>query len=322
MVNTIQLSIVITAYNEEENILPLMNEIEKVFGDNPEVEVIFVNDGSTDETSNEIGKINDPRVKMIELSKNFGQSAAMAAGIDYAKGEYIVTMDGDLQNDPSDISPMLTKLKEENLDLVVGIRTNRKDDFLTRKIPSRIANAIIRTTTKVKMQDYGCTLKVFRCHIAKSLELYGEMHRFIPILASIEGAKIGEMKVKHHSRRFGKSKYGINRTMKVISDLLLMLFRKKYMNKPMHLFGIAGLSLFSIGIIINIYLGVLKLAGNDVWGKPLLMLGFMMIFVGIQFITVGIISELLMRIYYESQKKKHYKVRKVSTASGDEEKPA
>ena len=319
MERKVQISIVITVYNEQENIKPLFNNIFDAFGENSGIEIIFVDDGSTDDTPKVIHLIRDDRVKLIELSKNYGQSAAMAAGIDYATGDFIVTMDGDLQNDPDDILPMLDKLKKERLDLVAGIRVNRKDAKLKRKIPSKIANAFIRVATNVKMKDYGCTLKVFRQHIAKTLELYGEMHRFIPVLASMEGARIGQMNVKHHPRKYGESKYGLNRIMKVVSDLLLMLFRKKYMNKPMHLFGAAGITLFSIGIIINIYLGILKVLGNDVWGKPLLMLGFMMIFVGVQFITVGIIAELLMRIYYESQSKKHYKIRKISETTKQKE---
>src|SRR6056297_3018391 len=248
------ISIVVTVYNEEENILPLTDRLFNVFGDDPDIEILFVDDGSTDNTCEVIHSIRDDRVKLIELSKNYGQSAAMAAGIDYASGAYIVTMDGDLQNDPADIYPMLYKLKKEELDLVAGIRVNRKDAVLRRKIPSKIANAFIRYATQVKMSDYGCTLKVFRSPTAKNLELYGEMHRFIPVLATMEGARIGEMNVQHHPRKFGKSKYGLNRIMKVVSDLLLMLFRKKYMNKPMHLFGTAGITLFSAGILVNLYL--------------------------------------------------------------------
>lgn len=307
-----KISIVICVYNEEENIKPLVEQIETSIPDF-DYEIVYVDDGSTDNTVKEIKALNRKRIKLIELKKNYGQSSALAAGIEHAEGDYIITMDGDLQNDPSDI-PMMLKIAEEGeWDLVAGIRKNRKDGMFLRKIPSKIANFVIRVTTKVKMKDYGCTLKVFEKETAKSLGLYGELHRFIPVLAYLEGASITQVDVKHHARSFGKSKYGIGRTFKVVSDLLLMIFFKKYMQKPMHLFGNTGLLLFTIGFFINVYLLVLKLLGNDIWGKPLLMLGILLVLAGIQLITIGIVADLLVRTYFESQQKKPYKVKKVST---------
>jgi glycosyltransferase involved in cell wall biosynthesis len=304
----VYLSIVIAVYNEEKNICPLIDRIYQELG-NYEMEIIFVDDGSTDATAEEIRQMTGTVVKLIRLNKNYGQSAALSAGIDHATGDYIVTMDGDLQNDPADIAHMLTKLKSEKLDLVVGIRKERKDKYLLRKVPSRFANAFIGAVTKTKIKDNGCALKVFTSEMAKSIDLYGELHRFIPLMASLHGAKIGEIHVQHHSRKNGKSKYGLSRIFKVLSDLLLMIFMKKYLNKPMHLFGKSGLLLSGIGLLINIYLLGLKIGGQDIWGKPLLILGVLLLIAGFQLVTTGVIAELLMRTYYESQNKKQYSVR-------------
>jgi glycosyltransferase involved in cell wall biosynthesis len=304
----VYLSIVIAVYNEEKNICPLIDRIYQELG-NYEMEIIFVDDGSTDATAEEIRQMTGTVVKLIRLNKNYGQSAALSAGIDHATGDYIVTMDGDLQNDPADIAHMLTKLKSEKLDLVVGIRKERKDKYLLRKVPSRFANAFIGAVTKTKIKDNGCALKVFTSEMAKSIDLYGELHRFIPLMASLHGTKIGEIHVQHHSRKNGKSKYGLSRIFKVLSDLLLMIFMKKYLNKPMHLFGKSGLLLSGIGLLINIYLLGLKIGGQDIWGKPLLILGVLLLIAGFQLVTTGVIAELLMRTYYESQNKKQYSVR-------------
>lgn len=308
-----KLSIVVGVYNEEENIKPLTKAIEEAL-EGCDYEIIFVDDGSTDKTAKEIRSIDNDRIILVQLKKNFGQSSAMAAGIDQAVGDYIVTIDGDLQNDPSDIPAMLQKLKDEDLDLVAGIRKNRQDGMFLRKVPSKIANFVIRLTTEVKMKDYGCTLKVYTKDTAKSLGLYGELHRFIPVLAHLDGARLGQMDVKHHPRKFGKSKYGLGRTFKVVSDLIFMLFMKKYLQKPMHLFGNFGILVLIAGIVINIYLGILKAMGQDIWGKPLLILGVILLIAGIQLITIGIMAEMLMRTYYESQKKKPYKIRKIFTS--------
>ncbi len=231
------------------------------------------------------------------------------AGIDHAEGEFIATMDGDLQNDPTDIPEMLRVAREGGWDMVAGNRANRQDGFILRKLPSRIANYIIRNSSGVQLKDYGCALKVLRADLAKDLGLYGELHRFIPVLAHLEGGKITQVDVKHHPRQFGKSKYGLSRTFKVVSDLLLMLFFKRYMQKPMHLFGNSGLLLLALGLLINGYLLVLKILGQDIWGRPLLLLGMILLLSGIQFITIGITVEIQMRTYFESQQKKPYKIR-------------
>ncbi len=307
-----ELSVVITVMNEEENIKPLIEEIRKAL---PAIdyEVIFVDDGSEDGTRREIIAHADERIKLVELRKNYGQSTAMTAGIDHTTGEYIALLDGDLQNDPSDIPFMLQKLKDEDWDVVAGNRANRQDGMVLRKIPSKIANALIRRMTGVYIKDYGCTLKIFRREIAEDLGLYGELHRFIPVLAKLQGARITQVDVKHHARIHGKSKYGINRTFKVISDLILMVFFRKYIQKPMHLFGSIGFIAFFLGALINGYLLVLKLLGHDIWGKPLLILGLIFLLGGVQLITLGILAEVNVRTYFESQNKKTYQVRKFFT---------
>ncbi|MCR9288654.1 MAG: glycosyltransferase family 2 protein [Bacteroidetes bacterium] len=305
-----KLSVVIAVYNEELNVKPLTEQITNAL-EGYDYEIIFVDDGSSDNTIPNLKAIDNSALKIIEFRKNYGQSSALMAGIDYAIGDYIITLDGDLQNDPSDIPMMLKMAEEGDWDLVAGIRKKRQDGMLLRKIPSKIANWIIRQASGVRMKDYGCALKVFKSEIAKDLGLYGELHRFMPVLAVLEGAKMTQVDVKHHARQFGVSKYGLGRTFKVISDLLLMVFFKKYMQKPMHLFGTWGVGLFSIGVLINLYLGFLKLQGQDIWGKPLLILGLMLVLGGIQLITVGIIVEIMMRTYFESQQKRPYKVRNV-----------
>ena len=306
----IKISVVVTVYNEEENIRPLVERITAAL-DGMEYEMVYVDDGSTDNTLKELFSVDHPRLKVVELRKNYGQSSALMAGIEKAEGEYIATMDGDLQNDPSDIPNMLKLAEEGGYDMVAGERANRKDGMVLRKIPSMIANYIIRNTSGVHLRDYGCAMRVFRGELAKELGIYGELHRFIPVLASLEGAKIVQIPVKHHARQFGKSKYGLNRTFKVISDLLLMLFFKRYMQKPMHLFGNTGVFLFAVGALINLYLIVLKILGHDIWGKPLLILGLMLVLGGIQFITIGIVIEIQVRTYFESQQKRPYKIRKI-----------
>jgi glycosyltransferase involved in cell wall biosynthesis len=309
-----QLSVVVCVYNEELNIRPLSEQIKSALaGFN--FEAIFVDDGSTDRTREEIMGINDERFVLVELKRNYGQSSALQAGIDHAEGEHIVLLDGDLQNDPADIPSMLKMAIDGKWDLVAGVRANRKDGMFLRKIPSKIANYIIRESTGIKMKDLGCTLKVFTKEAAKSIHIYGELHRFIPVLVALEGnVRITQVDVNHRPREFGKSKYNLSRTTRVMSDLLLMLFFKKYMQRPMHFFGGLGIITFGLGILINLYLLILKLFGHDLWGKPILILGLMLVVAGIQFITIGIMAELQMRTYFESQNKTPYQVRKVVTA--------
>jgi glycosyltransferase involved in cell wall biosynthesis len=308
-----ELSVVITVMNEEDNIKPLLENVRTALS-GMDYEVILVDDGSTDKTKTQVLSYADDRTVLVELRKNYGQSTAMMAGIDHSKGRYVALLDGDLQNDPSDIPAMLDLLNREDWDVVAGNRKNRQDGFFLRKIPSGIANSIIRRMTGVYIKDYGCTLKVFRREIAEELNLYGELHRFIPVLAKLQGAKITQVDVKHHPRKFGKSKYGIGRTFRVLSDLILMVFFRKYIQKPMHLFGTIGFISFGFGVIINLYLLVLKIMGHDIWGKPLLILGLIFLLGGIQLITIGILAEISVRTYFESQNKKTYTVRKVYQA--------
>lgn len=294
--------------NEEESIKPLLEHVnQSLVG--WDYEVVLVDDGSTDRTVEEIKAHSNRHTRAVILNKNYGQTTAMAAGIDAADGDYIVTLDGDLQNDPSDIPAMIAKLEAEDLDVVAGIRANRQDGMFLRKIPSQMANALIRKLTGVYLHDYGCTLKVFRKDIAKNLGLYGELHRFIPVLAQLQGARLDEMPVKHHARQYGKSKYGLGRTFKVVSDLMLMVFFQKYFQRPIHLFGTAGLLTFGIGVLINIYLLVIKILGHEIGGRPLLILGITLVIGGIQLITIGIVAELIVRTYYESQDKKTFRVK-------------
>lgn len=305
-----ELSVVIPVMNEEDNIKPLLEAVKTALA-GLDYEIILVDDGSADGTKRQVLKYADDHTVFVELRKNYGQSTAMTAGIDFAKGTYIAMIDGDLQNDPGDIPAMLEHLKEGDWDVVAGNRKNRQDGALLRKFPSRIANALIRRWTGVYIKDYGCTLKVFRREIAEDLGLYGELHRFIPVLAKMQGARITQVDVKHHARKFGKSKYGINRTFKVLSDLVLMVFFRRYIQKPMHLFGTLGFISFGAGVLINIYLLILKILGNDIWGKPILILGLIFLLGGIQLITLGILAEIAVRTYFESQHKKRYQVRHV-----------
>ncbi|MEM9991443.1 MAG: glycosyltransferase family 2 protein [Bacteroidota bacterium] len=306
----IKVSVVVCVYNEQENIRPLVQQITDALKGH-EYEIVYVDDGSTDGTLRELYALEHDRLRVVEFRKNYGQSPALMAGIDYAQGEYIVTMDGDLQNDPSDIPTMLALAEEGNYDMVAGNRANRKDGALFRKIPSAIANTIIRNIAGVHLKDYGCALKIIRAEVAKDLGLYGELHRFMPVLVALETPRITQIDVKHHARQFGQSKYGLGRTFKVLSDLMLMLFFKRYAQKPMHLFGNLGMFTFGIGSLISLYFAVLKLMGQDIWGRPLFILGFILIIAGIQFITIGILVEVQMRTYFESQQRRPYRVRNV-----------
>jgi len=308
-----KVSFVVPLFNEKENIEALCRAISAAMEPTSySYEMILVNDGSTDNSWAELSRLAGEYKNLValDLITNYGQSSALSAGIDQAVGELIVLMDGDMQNDPADVPMMLETLKEKDCDVVSGERIHRKDSALFRKIPSRIANFFIRLITGVKLKDYGCALRVFRSDIARNLGLYGELHRFIPVLAVLQGARMEQVPVKHSKRKYGKSNYGMGRTFRVASDLLLIVFFKRYQNRPIHFFGTLGLLTFGAGALIDLYFLVLKLLGNDIWGKPLLLLGFMLTIGGIQIITIGIISEILMRTYYESQHKKPYRVKR------------
>jgi glycosyltransferase involved in cell wall biosynthesis len=310
-----KLSLVICVFNEEPNISRLVREIFTAL-QNINFEAIFVDDGSSDNTREEIRKIDDDRIILVELKRNYGQSSALQAGIDMAEGDYIALIDGDLQNDPADIPGMLAIAETEGVDMVAGIRVNRRDGMFLRKVPSKIANYIIRNSTGTQITDLGCTLKVFTNEAVKSIHIYGELHRFIPVLLALEGfTRFSQLEVNHRPRQFGNSKYNLRRTTHVIGDLLLMLFFKKYMQRPMHFFSQLGIFTFAIGVVINLYFLILKIFGFEIWGKPLLLLGILLILGGIQFITIGILAELQMRTYYEGQGKKPYRVHKVSPTS-------
>lgn len=304
------LSVVICVFNEADNIEPLIQQLDAQL-QNIDYELVFVDDGSSDMTLSRLKNRRHPRLRIVEFRRNFGQSAALAAGIAQARGEWIATMDGDLQNDPADIPRMWTIARERDLDMLAGVRQKRQDGMFLRKIPSKIANWLIRHASGVYQHDYGCTLRVFRADLAKSLGLYGELHRFIPVLADLEGARMDETPVRHHARQHGKSKYGINRTMRVLSDLLLILFLKRFRHKPMHLFGGWGVFSLLAGSLILAYLFLEKLLGHDIWGRPLMILGLVLFMAGLQLIALGILAELQVRTYYESQDKKPYRIRHV-----------
>ena len=310
------LSIVVPLFNEQDNVVLLTQKIhESLAGYN--YQIVYVDDFSTDDTKKVVKGMNDQKVHLIELKKNYGQSLALAAGIDYAEGDFIITMDGDLQNDPSDIPQMLEHAVGGEYDLITGIRQKRKDSLI-KKIPSKIANFLVRRVTKLDIKDNGCALKVFTKDIAKGLNLYGEMHRFITLLAHLEGAQIKQLPVKHHARHAGVSKYGLERVFKVVADMMLLLFIRKYFQRPIHLFGILGVLLIFLGILMELYLLVVKFGfGEDIGNRPLLIFGMMFILGGIQLFTIGIVMELLIRTYYESQQKRPYRIKKISV--GDRE---
>ncbi|MCM5664167.1 glycosyltransferase family 2 protein [Galbibacter mesophilus] len=303
------ISLVIPVYNEEENVTPLVKQIDEALV-GFSYQIILIDDFSTDNTRATIKGIQHSNLFLIELKKNYGQSLALAAGIEFATGKFIVTMDGDMQNDPADILSMIEIAESEDWDVVTGFREKRKDHFI-KTIPSKIANFIIRKSTKLNLKDQGCALKVFTRETAKELKLYGEMHRFINLLAYLNGARIKEVSVNHYPRKFGKSKYGLERIFKVINDLLLIIFKRKHLQKPMYFFGNIGLVFFILGFLTTGFLFIQKISGNEIGNRPLLTMGVLFIIVGIQFVTIGVLADLLMRTYYESQKEKPYKIRKV-----------
>jgi len=316
------LSVVVPVYNEHDN-LPLLYDavcaaLKEIAYD---WELILVDDGSKDGSFDVLRNLaeKDPaRVRVVGLRRNFGQTAAIAAGIDHARGEYIVLMDADLQNDPIDIPRMLEKI-EEGYDVVSGWRVKRQDAFITRTLPSRMANGLISWVTGVHLHDYGCTLKAYRREVITGFRLYGEMHRFIPVYASSVGARIIEMKVNHHPRRFGKAKYGLERTMKVVLDLFTVKFLNQYANKPIYLFGGAGMILMLFSFALLLYLFIRRVFfGVSVLASPFFQMSTMIFILGFQSILMGLIAELLARTYHESQGKPTYTVREVLNISQNE----
>ncbi|MDZ7957693.1 MAG: glycosyltransferase family 2 protein [Aulosira sp. DedQUE10] len=308
------ISVVVPVRDEVES-LPLLLEAiaSAVTGNQLTYEIICVDDGSTDGSAELLKQLAQSRndLKAVILRRNYGQTAAMAAGFNHALAKVIVTLDADLQNDPADIPILLTKL-EEGYDLVSGWRHKRQDAKLSRLLPSKIANWLIGSITGVKLHDYGCSLKAYRAEVLADMNLYGELHRFLPALAYIEGARITEIPVRHHPRRFGRSKYGLSRTFRVMMDLLTISFMKKFLTKPMHVFGLLGLLSMVLGAIIGIYLTFIKLAWGEMIGnRPLLILAVLLLVTGVQLFSFGLLAELLMRTYHESQGRPIYRVREV-----------
>lgn len=321
----VQVSVVVPMYNEVDNSAALIDAVQAALGSAPFAwELIVVDDGSRDGTvaalqkrAREVG----PHIRILPLRRNFKQTAAMQAGIDAARGDVIVTMDGDLQNDPADIPAMVRQLVEGDLDLVAGWRRDRQDGLWLRKIPSRIANALIRKITALPFRDLGCSLKVYRASVLKEVRLFGEMHRFIPAWMAMvtSPSRMAEAAVNHRSRQAGTSKYGLSRTFRVLVDVLTVHFFLKFGSRPGHFFGGIGLVVMAAGLLMLAYLGVLKLSGEDIGGRPLLLLGFFAILSAIQFLTVGVLAELVIRLYYDrpSRSRQYYLADTPNTPSTD-----
>lgn len=307
------ISVVVPMFNEAETIPKLVKEVDAALSkSNYNFELICIDDGSSDTTANTLAKLAKihKNLKPIYFRRNYGQTAAMQAGFDHANGDVIVTMDGDLQNDPKDILNLVQHMQKTGVDIVSGWRKNRKDHAIKRNFPSRIANWIIGRMTGVKLHDYGCSLKAYRADLMKNIKIYGELHRFIPAIASQFGATVDEIVVTHHARAHGESNYGIDRTFRVILDLILMTFFLKYLQRPMHAFGYMGLLCLVPGGVMGTYLTTIKILGADIGGRPLLLLSVLLILIGVQLLGMGIIGELLMRIYHEPEGRKQYLTRK------------
>lgn len=305
-------SIVIPLYNEEDNVELLHERIKDALNGLVDYEIIYVDDGSTDRTLSLLEEIQKKysNVIILSLRRNFGQTAAFAAGFDFARGDIIVTMDGDLQNDPNDIPKLLGLIKDN--DLVSGWRKNRKDPFFSRRLPSIMANWLISKVTGVMLHDYGCSLKAYRRDVIKNLKLYGEMHRFIPAVASWYGVRIAEVETRHHPRMRGKSKYGISRTIKVVLDLITVKFLQSFSTRPLQFFGSIGIMSGFTGFCVLLYMSAEKLVfGNPIGGRPLLLLGVLLLIVGIQSIGMGLLGEMIVRVYHETQRKPIYVIKKV-----------
>jgi glycosyltransferase involved in cell wall biosynthesis len=306
------LSVIIPIKDEEDNLFPLYHRLCDALASSPvPLEIVFVDDGSTDRSASRLFELadKDSRLKVVRLRRNFGQTAALMAGIDYASGEVLVTMDGDLQNDPRDIPALVEKL-EEGFDVVLGQRVNRRDSFLIRTLPSRVANWLIRKVTGVPFRDFGCTLRAMRRDVAESLPLYGEMHRFVPALAQQGGARLAQIPVHHNPRLAGKTKYGLSRSVRVLLDLMTVQFLNRYVTRPMHLFGAIGFLLMFLGLITLAATVVMRIVHDVHMSRnPLLLLSVMLELCGVQLFSTGLLGELLARTYFESQDKSPYQIR-------------
>ena len=308
------ISIVIPVFNEGESIGFLLDEVISVMAAHKlNFELIVVNDGSKDNTHKVLKQLifKIKELSIITLRKNYGQTAAMSAGFDNSKGEIVITLDGDLQNDPNDIPKLISEINK-GYDLICGWRFDRKDKLINRKIPSKFANKLIAKVTGLKLHDYGCSLKAYRKEIIDDIKLYGELHRFLPVLANIEGARIKEIKVNHRSRKYGFSKYGIDRTFRVLMDLLTVWFMTKFLTRPMYGFGFVGIISIITSLTMSSYLIVLKIIGEDIGNRPMLMFSLMLGITGVQLFSFGLLSELLIRTYHESQSRPIYRIRSIS----------
>ena len=311
------LSVIVPIHNEVESLPHLVEAIETALKPNQiDYELICVDDGSRDGSTELLKQMakSQPNLRAVILRRNYGQTAAMSAGFNHATGKIMVTLDGDLQNDPADIPMLMTKL-DEGYDLVSGWRKHRQDAALTRLLPSKIANWLIGKVTGVKLHDYGCSLKAYRSELIADMNLYGELHRFLPALAFIEGARITEVPVNHKARQFGQSKYGLDRTFRVVMDLLTVSFMRKFLTRPMHVFGLLGLLALILGIVLGLYLTYLKImTGVSIGNRPLLVLAVVLLLTGVQLFCFGLLAEVSMRTYHESQGRPIYRVREVVEA--------
>lgn len=316
-----RISIVIPLYNEEDSIPHLAEALTAAIANfGQPAEVIVVDDGSRDRSFALLKEIasRDPRFTIVRFRRNFGQTAAFAAGFAQARGEVVITMDADLQNDPMDIPRLMEKI-DEGYDIVSGWRKNRQDRWLDRKLPSMLANRLISNVTDVRLHDYGCSLKAYRTEVLRHIRLYGELHRFIPALASQVGATVTEVPVNHRSRQYGSSKYGISRTIRVMLDLINVWFLGTYSTRPIHVFGTLGLGSMAIGVVIGLYLTALKIFwGASIGNRPLLLLAVLLVVIGVQLVTMGLLGEMITRTYYESQNKPIYIVREIVNAHSEE----
>ena len=315
----LDISVVVPLYNEEESLPHLVEQLLAALRPSGErFELVLVNDGSSDRTAEVLERLSRdiPELVGVVLRKNYGQTAAMAAGFDVAQGEVIVSLDGDLQNDPADIPMLLAKLRE-GYDLVSGWRHQRQDAALQRKLPSKIANRLIGRVTGVRLHDYGCSLKAYSRDVLSDMRLYGELHRFLPALAFIEGARITEVKVNHRARQFGSSKYGIDRTFRVLMELLTVWFMKRFLTRPMYIFGFGGLIAILLSLVASSYLLAVKLMGGDIANRPLLTLAVVLGLAGIQLFCFGLLGELQIRTYHESQDRPIYRIRETLRGGRD-----